>query len=358
MGTVPDIIRLMTRSGTVRTSAARGRRVRRASVVGALAAATVAGCGSDDASDAAAEVSAAATGDPASLNLVASFYPLQFVAERVGGDGVAVSNLTPAGAEPHDLELTGQDTAMLQDAGLVVYLSGFSPALDEAVAVAGGDHFFDVAAAARLDLEGAEDEHDEEYTEEPTSTAQDAEEHPEEGDDRGGVDPHFWLDPTRLADVADAVAARLGELDPERAAEFDANATSLRNGLEALDAEFEAGLAQCVSPEMVTSHAAFGYLAQRYGLTQVGISGLSPDEEPSPGRLAEVAEFVTKHDVSTIYYETLVDPAVAQAVANETGADDAVLDPIEGLTDESAGGDYFDVMRSNLESLRSGQDCT
>lgn len=347
----------------MRTTTMNARRARRVLAAGALTAVVLAGCGSDDSPGATAEPSGVATGgaDPGQLAVVAGFYPLQFVAERVGGDAVVVTNLTPAGAEPHDLELTGRDTAQLQDAELVVYLSGFSPALDEGVEVVGGDHGLDVASAARLDLDGPEDEHATEHTTAhaaETATSHEDDDDHDDGLDHADRDPHFWLDPTRLADVADAVAARLAELDPDRAGEFTQRASSLRGELEALDAELEAGLARCESTDVVTSHAAFGYLAQRYGLTQVGISGLSPEEEPSPARLAEVAEFATEHDVSTIYYETLVDPSVAEAVAAETGAEAAVLDPIEGLTDGSAGSDYFEVMRSNLQSLRNGQNCT
>jgi len=258
------------------------------------------------------------------LGVVASFYPLQFVAEVVGSDRVSVTNLTPPGAEPHELELTGDDTASLQDADLVVFLAGFMPALDDAIQNVAGDHSIDVAGAARLDL----------------------------------ADAHFWLDPDRLADVADAIAARLSELDAAGAATYQQNAATLRVRLEELDSEFEAGLANCSTTDIVTSHEAFAYLAARYGLTQIGISGLAPDEEPTPADLADVAQFVTDNDVHTIYYETLVDPSVAETVAAETGATTAVLDPIEGITSDSHGADYFAIMRSNLSNLRSGQGCT
>lgn len=296
-----------------------------------------AGCGED---------TGGANGD--ALSVVASFYPLQFVAERVGGDLVDVANLTPAGTEPHDLELTPKDTASLQDAALVVYLDGFAPAVDEAIESVAGGQAFDVGESARLDLDATEEEHE----------GEEEGDH-EEGDehDHGGADPHFWLDPTRLADVADAVAERLAELDPEHADEFAANAVELRVELEALDAEFIAALESCDDRHLVTSHTAFGYLADRYGFEQLGISGLTPEEEPSPAELAEVADFVKANDVTTIYYETLVDPAIAETVAAETGAATAVLDPIEGLSDSSAGSNYFEVMRSNLQSLRSGQRC-
>ena len=306
----------------------------------------LAACGSGDSSD---DLSAGtvAGGGQIELEVVASFYPLQFVAERVGGDQVSVSNLTPAGAEPHDLELTPSDTAMLQDADLVVFLAGFSDALDQAIDVVAGDHALDVAPDAALDIHGADEGHSEEHSEE---------QHEEEQD--GGVDPHFWLDPIRLADVADAVSVRFGELDADHAEVYTANSERLRAELEALDEEFQSALADCASTDIVTSHTAFAYLAERYELTQVGISGLSPDEEPSPERLAEIARFVEQHDVSTIYYETLIDPAIAETIAAETGAVTAVLDPIEGLTDESAGSDYFGVMRSNLATLGIGQGCT
>ena len=268
------------------------------------------------------------------VSVVASFYPLQFVTEQVGGELVNVANLTPAGTEPHDLELTPKDTASVQDAQMVVYLAGFAPAVDEAVASVAEAAAFDVSAAAHLDLTAAEHE-----------------------SEHGSVDPHFWLDPLRLADVADAIAERLAQLDPAHASEFTANAAALRGELEALDAEFTAGLSGCADTDLVTSHTAFAYLAARYGFEQVGITGLTPEDEPSPATLAEIADFVRANSVSTIYYETLVDPAIAETLAAETGASAAVLDPLEGLSEASAGSDYFEVMRSNLANLRTGQRC-
>ena len=275
------------------------------------------------------------------LDVVASFYPLQYVVERVGGNHVAVTNLTPSGAEPHELELTAKDTAALADAGLVVYLSRFAPSVDEGVADVAADHALDVAAAAGLTLR---------YT--PIEEGQVA------SDEANTRDPHFWLDPTRLEAVATAVADRLGKIDPADAAAFTANAAALAADLHQLDGEYRAGLASCANTDIVTSHNAFGYLAQRYGLTQIGITGLTPEDEPSPGDLAAVTDFVEAHHVTTIYYETLVSPAIAETVAGETGARTEVLDPIEGLSDTSPGADYFAVMRANLANLRAGQGCT
>jgi len=300
------------------------------------------------------------SGGGGALNVVASFYPLQYAVEQVGGDAVVVTNLTKPGAEPHDLELNPQNVAAVADADLVVYLGGFQPAVDDAVGSEAGDRAFDVAPAARLDLTGVEDghEHAEESGEEHAGEESAGEEHgDEEHEGEEVTDPHFWLDPTRLADVGDAVAEKLAAVDPEQADAFTANAAAFRRELEALDAELEAGLSSCTSTDIVTSHQAFGYLAQRYGMTQVGITGLSPEAEPDAATIAEVADYVTEHKVATIYYETLVSPAVAETVAGETGAKTAVLDPIEGISDASAAQDYVGVMRANLAALKAGQPC-
>lgn len=288
--------------------------------------------------------------DDGRLQLLASFYPLQYVTEHVGGDRVSVSSLTPPGAEPHDLELTPQDVAAVSEADLVVVLGGFQPAVDEAVEQQAADTHLDVAEAASLNLAATADEHGDE----DGHADEDADAH---ADETAG-DPHFWLDPLRLADVADAVADRLSEVDPEGEQAFRAGADDLRTELVALDDEISSGLAQCESTDLVVSHEAFGYLAQRYGLDQVGIAGLSPDSEPQPGALAEVTDQVQERGVTTIFTETLVSPALAETVAAETGATTAVLDPLEGLTDESAGDDYVEVMRANLEALRTGLTCT
>ncbi|HZI96056.1 MAG TPA: metal ABC transporter substrate-binding protein [Actinomycetales bacterium] len=282
----------------------------RPALIGA-AALLLAGCGGTSAGDEGTQV-------------LTSFYPLEFVTARVGGDRIEVSSLTPPGAEPHDLELTPSDVVGISEADLVVVLQGFQPAVDDAVEQQAPDTGLDVAAVADL---------------------------------RPG-DPHFWLDPARLADVADAVAERLTEVDPEGAPTFRDNADALRSDLEALDDEMTAGLAACESTDLVTSHDAFGYLARRYGLTQVGIAGLSPDAEARPGALAEVADHVSERGVTTIFTEPLVSPEIAEAVADETGAATDVLDPLEGLTADSAGDGYLEVMRANLEVLRDGLRCS
>ncbi|MCX4470652.1 metal ABC transporter substrate-binding protein [Micromonospora sp. NBC_01655] len=289
--------------------------------------------------------------DPQRVDVAAAFYPLQFVAERIGGDAVRVTNLTKPGTEPHDLELTPRQVGEVNQAELIVYLKGFQPAVDEAVDQNGGDRAFDVAGVQPL-LAASAGGHDHEG-EEAGHEGEDAG-HAEE---EGARDPHLWLDPTRLATVGDRLAERLGRADPDRAADYTARAGALRAELERLDAEFAAGLRTCQRREIVVSHTAFGYLTERYQLDQVGITGLAPDNEPSPQRLAEVAREAREHRATTIFFETLVSPKVAETIAREVGAKTAVLDPLEGL---SAGhdGDYLSVMRTNLATLRTALSCS
>lgn len=273
------------------------------------------------------------------LHVSAAFYPLQYVTERIGGDAVDVTNLTRPGGEPHDLELTPRDIAGLEDTDLVVYLKGFQPAVDAALATARPRRVFDASTAASLDLS---------YS--PLAE-------PGTHQESSRADPHFWLDPLRLRDVATALEPVMARADPQHADLFAQNLQRLTADLTALDGELASGLARCSSTDLVTSHNAFGYLAERYGLHQVGISGLDPEAEPDPRRIADVARYVREHHVRTIYFETLVSPAVARTVASETGARTAVLDPLEGLTDASAGADYLSVMRANLAQLKEGQPC-
>jgi zinc transport system substrate-binding protein len=278
------------------------------------------------------------------VDVVAAFYPLQFVAGRVGGDAVDVTTLTKPGAEPHDLELSPGQIGQVSEAELIIYLKGFQPAVDEAVAQEGGDRAFDVTGVVPLlDVTAGGHEHE-------------GEEH-DHADDTGGKDPHVWLDPTRLATVGDRLAERLASVDPDHAADYRARAATLRAELEALDREYEQGLRTCQRREIVVSHAAFGYLADRYRLEQIAIAGLAPDDEPAPQRLAEVVEEAREHGATTIFFETLVSPKVAETIAREVGVQTAVLDPIEGLAPGS-GEDYVSVMRTNLATLRQALECS
>jgi zinc transport system substrate-binding protein len=241
--------------------------------------------------------------------------------------------------EPHDLELTPSQVADIGQADLVVYLAGFQPAVDEAIAENAGDAAFDLAEAVPLIEATAPDEHAE-----------------EEGEDHGGEDLHVWLDPTRMATFAGELAAEFGGRDPDHAAEYTANAEALGEELTALDTEYAEGLASCERREIVVSHAAFGYLADRYNLTQIAITGLSPEEEPSPQRLAEVIHEAEQTGATTIFFEVLVSPEVAEVIADQVGADTAVLDPVEGLA-AGSDEDYLSLMRNNLDALRAALAC-
>jgi zinc transport system substrate-binding protein len=255
--------------------------------------------------------------------VVASFYPLAWVAERVAAPGTQVVDLTPAGAEPHDLELTPRDLETLQDANLVLYLGhGFQPAVEKAVEDRSGPSL-DLLATQRLRPGG-----------EQGATA----------------DPHVWLDPDRLAHITMAVGGALHRRQAAREV-----AASLR----ALDRELRTGLAHCRRHEIVTSHAAFGYLADRYGLEQVALTGLSPEAEPSPQELERLVDRVRRTGATAVFSETLVSPRLAETIAREAGAATAVLDPIEGLTKDEvdAGEDYVSRMRWNLATLRKALGC-
>jgi zinc transport system substrate-binding protein len=280
-------------------------------------------------------------------DVVTSFYPLEFATRQIVGDTMTVGVLTKPGTEPHDLELAPQDVAGMTKARLVVYADGFQPAVDDAMSNVDPAKVLDVADAAQLTLTATEDAHgaETEHTTEATTG------------DRASADPHFWLDPQRYAAVARAIGARLTEQDPARATTYEKNTDAFVARLAALDADYASGLTSCRSTVLVTSHAAFGYLAQRYGLDQHGIAGLSPDVEPSASALKEISDLVRSEGVTTIFQETLVEPHLAQTVSSSTGARIATLDPVEGITAESAGTDYFEVMQANLVALQKGLGC-
>ncbi len=275
------------------------------------------------------------------LSIVAAAYPFQFVAEQVAGRHASVRSLTKPGAEPHDLELTPRQVGSIVRANLVVYQRGFQPAVDEAVMQSENPNVLDTTTVVPLEDHGQGD-----------GPADGPADH---GHD--GLDPHVWLDPTLIAPIGAAVADRLAAIDPAHAGDYRANVGRLNVKLTDLDHRYAGGLSACERKEFITTHAAFGYLAARYGLTQIAISGLSPDAEASPGRIAEVQREASEHGITTIFFETLVSPAVARAVARDLGLRTDVLDPIEGITADSRGTDYFSVMAANLVALRKANGC-
>jgi zinc transport system substrate-binding protein len=276
-----------------------------------LAALVVSGCG-------------ASAGANGRQTVVAAFYPLAFVAQELGGTKVDVENLTPPGAEPHDIELTPGDVARIQRADVVLYLShGFQPAIEQAVAGAEGKR---IDALAGIGLRRGV------------------------GDEAGKSDPHVWLDPVLFARIVRRIGSSLG---------YSARAQALSRRLAAHDREYRAGLADCARRDFVTSHAAFGYLAARYHLHQIAITGIDPEAEPSPQRLRSLIDLVRRKHVTTVFFERLVSPKLAETVARDAHGKAAVLDPIEGLTpaEQTRGSDYFSLMRQNLAELRSALGC-
>jgi zinc transport system substrate-binding protein len=270
------------------------------------------------------------------LSVVTSAYPLAYVAQRIVGDRVEVVDLVAPGREPHDMELSLKQTAAVADADLVLRVAGLAPAVDQAVAQ---------EADPEADLEAL-------------STLQ--------GAATGGGprpvrvlegDPHFWLDPHALAAYADAVTERLVVLDPEHAGGYRRNAARLRKDLVGLDDRMRAGLAACSPGTVVSSHEAYDYLGYRYDLDFASLVGLSPEDEPSPTTVAQLQRLVDDEGVTTVFYEPLAGPGVVETLASDLGLDVVVLDPVEGLTEDTADEDYLSLMAADLDALTTAGGC-
>ncbi|MFE2480550.1 metal ABC transporter solute-binding protein, Zn/Mn family [Streptomyces sp. NPDC059389] len=283
------------------------------------------------------------------LDVMSSFYPMQFLAQQIGKDHVKVDTLTKPGVEPHDLEITPKQTGQLGEADVVLYLKGLQPAVDKAVAQSGVKHVVDAAKLTELEVHGASG-HD--HAHEGAEGHTEGEEGHDHAHGEAGEDPHVWLDPVKYAEVAKGVGAALEKADPDHAADYRKNTDELLGKLTALDTEFKDGLRNTASKTFITTHSAFGYLAERYGLDQEGISGVDPESEPSPARMKELQAVAKKDNVSTVFFETLASDKTAKSLATDTGLKTDVLDPLEGITDKSQGADYFEVMRSNLKNLQ------
>ncbi len=270
------------------------------------------------------------------LQITASFYPMYFFASQIGGDKAQVYNITPASAEPHDYEPTTQDIARISGSNMVVLNGGKLEAW--------GDKIKDQLKGANvLIVTSGEGLADKEISENGKKIQ----------------DPHIWQNPLLAKKQVVAIEKGYEKIDPKDAAYFQANAKKLQAELDQLNNEFKQGLSRCQKKDFVTSHAAFGYLAAQYGINQVAISGVSPDEEPSSQKLAEITNLVKKQDIKIIFFESLISPKLSQTIAHETGAQTMVLDPIEGLTQEDlqAGKNYLTVMRDNLSALQIALQC-
>lgn len=303
-----------------------------AALLGATLFTTLAAC-SNESGD------SGGSGD-AKLNVVVGAYPFEYAVQRVAGDLVNLTNLLSPGADGHDLELSPQQIASVSQADLVVYMADYQAAFDEAVDQQQPAQVLDVAEVVELRYG---DEHD--------HTGED------DGHDHGDVDPHVWLNPENMSAMGEQIATTLGEIDPANQATYQANAQTLASEMDALDQDFQTGLSGCRTDTFVVNHAAFGYLADRYGLHQVGIQGLSTEAEPSPARIAEVQQIATEHDLTTIFYETAVSPKVAETIAADLGLATDVLDPLETLSPDSRGANYLEVMESNLAALAKANGC-
>ncbi|MFC8366435.1 MULTISPECIES: metal ABC transporter substrate-binding protein [unclassified Streptomyces] len=313
--------------------------------VTALGLGTLTACSSDS----------AAAGNTDKFDVVASFYPMAFLAEQIGGEHVSVTSLTEPGQEPHDLEISAKQTAQLEESDAALYLKGLQPTVDEAIGQSPVETKIDAATLTSLEEHGTEvGGHEEEHSEEEHAEEGHAEEeHGHEHEHEGGKDPHIWLDPVKYAEVAEGVGKAFEKADPDHAADYKKNTAALVGKLNDLDEKFKTGLADKKTDVFITTHAAFGYLAERYGLTEEAISGLDPETEPSGARVKELQAMAKADGVTTVFYETLVSDKTAKTLAGDTGLKTDVLDPIEGITDASRGDDYFQVMEANLKALQT-----
>ncbi|WP_069759079.1 metal ABC transporter substrate-binding protein [Streptomyces sp. LUP47B] len=283
----------------------------------------------------------AAAGGTGKFDVVASFYPMAFLAEQIGGDHVSVTSLTEPGQEPHDLEISAKQTAQLQESDAVLYLKNLQPSVDDAVSQSEIKTKIDAASLTELEKHGNE-------------VGGHAAEHDDHANgELKGLDPHIWLDPVRYAQVAEGVGKAFEKADPDHAADYKANTAALVKKLDALNTEFETGLKNTATKVFITTHAAFGYLAERYGLTEEAINGLDPESEPSADRVKDLEKMAKADGVTTVFYETLVSDKTAKTIASDAGLKTDVLDPIEGITAKSRGKDYFAVQEANLKALQS-----
>lgn len=327
-------------------------------VLMAASALLITGCGKNDAStnnemNNAAVTAESSTQTEQKLKVVTSFYPMYEFSKQVGGEHADVVALVPGGMEPHDWEPSAKDMALISDADIFVYNGIVEEWAEKAIESTTNEQRVVVEASHGIDLmEGEAHEHDEEEGHEGEAHGEEA--HVDgEHEDEHGLDPHVWLSPVLAQKEVNTILEAFVKADPANEAEYKKNADAYIAKLQELDEAFKSGLKDVKSKEFVTQHAAFGYLAKEYGLTQVAIAGLSPEQEPTPAKMVDIVKFAKENHVTTIFFETLVDPKVAETVAKEIGATTDVLNPLEGLTEEETNNnmDYISVMKKNLEGL-------
>ncbi|MEI5994094.1 metal ABC transporter substrate-binding protein [Candidatus Enterococcus mansonii] len=285
------------------------------------------------------------SGKSDTINVVTTFYPMYDFAKNVVGDAGDVQLLIPAGTEPHDYEPSAKDIAKITDADVFVYNSHeLETWVQDVLENVDKKNVAVIEAAGSIDLmEGAAHEHDHEEE-------ADHDEHDHDHE----LDPHVWLDPVLAQKEVEAIRDALVKKYPEKKETFTKNAAAYLEKLNELDAQYKEAFTNAKNKTFVTQHAAFGYLAKQYGLTQESIAGISPDQEPSPSRLAELKKYIKEHNVSVIYFETSASSKVAETLARETGVELAVLNPLESITkqEQEKGEDYISVMKANLDALK------
>lgn len=294
------------------------------------------------------------------LTVYTTIYPLQYAASKIGGQWAEVKSIIPTGVEPHDFEPSAQQMVALSEAELFIYngagleawaekaAEGFDPAKVKVVNASEG--------LALLKAEEAHHAHEAGEAHEEESAAKEAHEEgagAEDEHEHGEYDPHVWLDPSLLKAQAARIKDSMIAADPTHKADYEKNYEQLASDLDGLDQEFSAMVEKAARKEFVVSHSSFGYLAHKYGLKQIAISGVNPADEPSPAELKSLIEEVKEHQIQVIFFETLVSPKVAEVIAREAGVKTATLHPLEGITEEEAkaGKDYLAIMRENLEAL-------
>lgn len=308
-------------------------------------------------------------GSSGKLKVAASFYPIQWLTQQIGGDHVDVSSVTPAGTEPHEFEIGTKQIAELNKTKALFYVKGFQPSLDDAVGSLSDVSAVDLTKNVNLVHHEGLLEHDHDHGDKDHGDKKDGEAKKDDGEKghedgkehdhaegRGddAADPHFWLDSARMKRAADAIAAELSKKDPGHADAYKKNNEALQKKLDGLDKSFQTGLATCERRSIVTTHTAFGYLADRYKLSQVGLSGIDPESEPSPATLAKVKKYVQENGTTTIFTEELVSGKPAETLAKETKTVTAVLSPLESKPEK---GDYEAAMTGNLTALKKALAC-
>ncbi|MDO5673046.1 MAG: metal ABC transporter substrate-binding protein [Actinomycetaceae bacterium] len=338
----------------------------------ALSTATLfalAGCSTPGNTDAKAK-------DSTTTEVLTAFYPLEFLTTSIGGKHVKVTSMAPAGAGAHGMELSANMVAKMSDASAIVYLSGFQASVDEAIAQVKPTNAVDVKEAVQLltfgEIDSAneqahdhdQEDHDHEGHDHAHGDEHADEEHEEHEEHAGhahthapgDTDPHFWLDPSRMAKAVTPIKEALIKVDPANKADYEANAKDIEEKLSKLYDSFKTGLATCAKPTAIVSHKAYGYLSSQFGFTQVGMAGFDPEQEATPNQIAEVGKIAEAQGVKVIFTEDLINSKTADQLAKDLGIRSEILDPVESQANTAK--DYIAVMTDNLTKLSSAMECT